>query len=130
MKELYEKAVEGGYSYNCGKGMFTKGDGMECYFSGVNSDYAVWTRKDNDSSICVSHEETLLEPEFWKCAGVALGWGKEQQCYYYGEDDEEKECGGVYYYPYQYEQHRLLDHIQGDGMEGIDGYLKDLVVKK
>lgn len=74
MKKAILRAIEGGYTYNCGKGLFTKGDKMECVFSGVNSDWTVWTRKDNQSSICVGHEEALLDPLFWQSLGKAEGW--------------------------------------------------------
>ncbi len=69
METAIKKAIKGGYTYVCGKrGVFERtGDGMECEFSGVNSAWTVWTRKDNGSSICVPHEETVLLPLFWQC---------------------------------------------------------------
>ena len=74
MKKAITQAIEAGYTYHCGKGIFSKGDGMKCYFSGANSEWAVWTREDSGSSICVSHEDTLLDPDFWYFLGKAKGW--------------------------------------------------------
>jgi hypothetical protein len=61
------KAVEGGYH-------IYGSDGMDTDYSGANSDWSVWTRKDNESSFMVRIEETFLDPAFWKALGYGLGW--------------------------------------------------------
>ena len=67
IQEALHKATEGGYHI---KGS----DGMETDYGGANSEYSVWTRKDNDSSFIIPVEETFLDPVFWQALGKALGW--------------------------------------------------------
>ena len=55
------------------KGYHLKGsDGMETYYEGANSEFSLWTRKDNESSFMVAVEETFLDPAFWQALGCAL----------------------------------------------------------
>jgi hypothetical protein len=58
---------EGGYHIN-------GSDGMDTDYVGANSEYSVWTRKDNDSSFIVPVAETFLDPHFWLALGCGLGW--------------------------------------------------------
>ncbi len=67
IQEALHKATEGGYHIN-------GSDGMETDYVGANSEYSVWTRKDNESSFIVPVEETFLDPAFWQALGQALGW--------------------------------------------------------
>ena len=67
IQDAVNKATEGGYHIN-------GSDGMDTYYEGANSEYSVWTRKDNDSSFIVPVEETFLDPNFWHALGRALAW--------------------------------------------------------
>src|SRR5262249_35111152 len=67
VQEALNKATEGGYH-------IYGSDGMDTYYEGANSEYSVWTRKDNESSFIVPTEETFLDPRFWQALGHALGW--------------------------------------------------------
>ena len=67
IQEALNKAVEGGYH-------IYGSDGMDTYYEGANSEYSVWTRKDNDSSFIVPVAETFLDPHFWLALGCGLGW--------------------------------------------------------
>lgn len=78
MEQIIKKAIEGGYKYNCSpKGWNPIGDGMTCNFTGANSQWACWNRDDNDSTICVDHTETILDPLFWQSLGKACRWDKQ-----------------------------------------------------
>ena len=65
--EALQKAVEGGYH-------LYGSDEMDTVYEGANSEYSLWTRKDNASSFIVPVEETFLDPAFWQALGHALGW--------------------------------------------------------
>jgi hypothetical protein len=67
IQEAVNKATEGGYHV---KGA----DGMDTDYVGANSEYSVWTRKDNASSFIVPVADTFLDPHFWLALGWALGW--------------------------------------------------------
>src|SRR5262245_54487884 len=67
VQEVIDKAVEGGYH-------IYGSDGMDTDYEGANSEYSVWTRKDNESSFIVLTEKTFLDPQFWQALGRALGW--------------------------------------------------------
>jgi hypothetical protein len=67
IQEAVTKATEGGYHIN-------GSDGMDTDYVGANSEYSVWTRKDNDSSFIVPVAETFLDPHFWLALGRRLGW--------------------------------------------------------
>ena len=67
IQEAVTKATEGGYHIH-------GADGMDTDYVGANSEYSVWTRKDNASSFIVPVAETFLDPHFWLALGCALGW--------------------------------------------------------
>jgi len=67
IEEAMNKAVEGGYH-------IYGSDGMDTEYEGANSEYSVWTRKDNESSFIVLTEKTFLDPQFWQALGHVLGW--------------------------------------------------------
>ena len=67
IQEAIDKAVKGGYH-------IYGSDGMDTDYGGANSEYSVWTRKDNESSFIVLTEKTFLDPQFWQALGRALGW--------------------------------------------------------
>ena len=70
IQEAMNKATEGGYHIN-------GSDGIETDYGGANSEYSVWTRKDNESSFIVPVAETFLDPHFWHALGRGLEWEKE-----------------------------------------------------
>lgn len=51
LEEVLKKATEGGYH-------LYGSDGMDTDYGGANSEYSVWTRKDNESSFIIPVEET------------------------------------------------------------------------
>jgi len=65
IQEAMSTAVEGGYHI---KGS----DGMGTDYEGANSDFSLWTRKDNESSFMVPVEETFLDLRFWQALGQTL----------------------------------------------------------
>ena len=69
VQEALNKATEGGYHIQ-------GSDGMDTSYEGANSEYSVWTRKDNESSFLVPTEETFLDPQFWQALGHSLGWSE------------------------------------------------------
>ena len=69
VQEALHTATEGGYH-------IYGSDGMDTLYEGANSEYSVWTRKDNESSFLVPTEETFLDPQFWQALGRALGWSE------------------------------------------------------
>lgn len=142
MKNAIKKAIEGGYEYNCGKGLFFKGDGQRCEFGGVNSDFTIWTRLDNGSSICVSHEDVLLDPIFWQSLGKQQGWDYESERFYCPKcEDQNKtnwcnkkfcmECGGeMSAFTYRTKRwvekwHDFIDNIALGG--NIDDFFNELL---
>jgi hypothetical protein len=70
IQEAVNKATAGGYHIN-------GTDGMETDYVGANSEYSVWTRKDNASSFIVPVADTFLDPNFWHALGRGLGWDHE-----------------------------------------------------
>ena len=96
IQEALNKANEGGYH-------IYGSDGMDTYYEGANSEYSVWTRKDNESSFIVLTEKTFLDPQFWQALGRTLGWSEVCDlaitCVH-GEE-ECQSCRG-YYWMYQW----------------------------
>jgi hypothetical protein len=70
IQEAVNKAAAWGYHINAS-------DGIETDYGGANSEYSVWTRKDNQSSFIVPVADTFLDPRFWHALGRGLGWEKE-----------------------------------------------------
>jgi hypothetical protein len=96
IEEAINKANEGGYH-------IYGSDGMDTYYEGANSEYSVWTRKDNESSFIVLTEKTFLDPQFWQALGRALGWSEvcdlSISCAH--RHEECQRCRG-YYWMYQW----------------------------
>jgi hypothetical protein len=96
IQEAMNKAVEGSYH-------IYGSDGMDTLYEGANSEYSVWTRKDNESSFIVLTEKTFLDPRFWHALGRALGWHEACDlaimCVHGHE--ECRQCHG-YYWMYQW----------------------------
>jgi hypothetical protein len=65
--DALQQAIKGGYHI---KGT----DGMDPVYAGANSEYSVWTRKDNESSFVIPVADTFLDPHFWYALGRGLGW--------------------------------------------------------
>jgi hypothetical protein len=76
---------------------------MDTYYEGANSEYSVWTRKDNESSFMVPVEETFLDLQFWQALGRALGWSEACDLAFICVHGEEgcSRCRG-YYWMYQW----------------------------
>lgn len=70
IQEAVTKATQGGYHLHAA-------DGMDTDYVGANSEYSVWTRKDNASSFIVPVADMFLDPRFWQALGRGLGWEKE-----------------------------------------------------
>jgi len=60
IQEVFKNAVKEGYHVK-------SFDGVDTYFSGVNTEWSVWTRRDNESSFMIRVEETFFDPAFWVC---------------------------------------------------------------
>jgi hypothetical protein len=67
IQEAVTTATQGGYHIN-------GADGMDTDYVDANSEYSVWTRKDNASSFIVPVADTFLDPHFWLALGRGLGW--------------------------------------------------------
>src|SRR6266699_3740412 len=96
IQEALNTATEGGYHLN-------GADGMATDYVGANSEYSVWTRKDNESSFIVPMEESFLDPKFWQALGRALGWseGCDLAITCVHGEEECRRCHG-YYWMYQW----------------------------
>ena len=69
IQEAVTKATEGGYHIHAA-------DGMDTDYVDANSEYSVWTRKDNASSFIVLWQKRSWIPFLagaWPCAGVGSG---------------------------------------------------------
>ena len=116
IQEAVDKAVESGYH-------IYGSDGMDTSYEGANSEYSVWTRKDNESSFIIPMEETFLDPQFWQALGRALGWSEACDlaiiCVH-GEEECQR-CRG-YYWMYQW--HRFIQALaDGNTPEAFFAYL-------
>ena len=103
IQDAVNKATEGGYHIN---GF----DGMATDYVGANSEYSVWTRKDNESSFIVPVEETFLDPDFWHALGRALAWDHEVMTVHevaYGRSTIVTRAGQHWLYHW----HRFLDFL-------------------
>jgi hypothetical protein len=103
IQEAMKKASAWGYHIN-------GPDGIETDYGGANSEYSVWTRKDNDSSFIVPVAETFLHPHFWHALGRGLGWAQEVTTVH------EVENGGATLVTragqhWLYHWHRFIDHL-------------------
>jgi hypothetical protein len=65
IQEAMQKAVEEGYHV---KSL----DGLDTYYSGANTEWSVWTRKDTESSFMARVEETFLDGAFWQAFARGL----------------------------------------------------------
>jgi hypothetical protein len=101
--EALEKAAEGSYH-------IYGSDGMDTYYEGANSDYSVWTRKDNESSFIVPVEETFLDPTFWQALGKALGWDQTVLTMHAVVNGRPTVVTKAGHY-WRYYWHRFIDHL-------------------
>lgn len=92
-----EDGVAGGFTYRC-----LPGDGMECKYDSCNSEWAVFTRKDNRSSICPTIEELVLRPDFWRAVGKTRSWSKKPVGVFPNQKWEEDWRGNM---------HCFIDHL-------------------
>jgi hypothetical protein len=103
VQEVLDKAVEGGYH-------IYGSDGMDTLYEGANSEYSVWTRKDNESSFIVLTEKTFLDPQFWQALGRALGWNEACDLALICVHGEE-ECQRYRGYYWMFQWHRFIQAI-------------------
>ena len=114
--EALEKAVEGGYH-------IYGSDGMDTDYEGANSEYSVWTRKDNESSFMVPTEETFLDPQFWQALGRTLGWSEACDLSITCAHGHE-ECQRCHGYYWMFQWHRFIQAIAEGNTP--DAFFEDL----
>src|SRR5262249_17003430 len=103
IREALTTARAGGYHIN-------GSDGMATDYGGANSEYSVWTRKNNGSSFIVPVAETFLDPHFWQALGRKLGWEEEVRTVHtveHGRATLVTRAG----YPWLSHWHRFIDHL-------------------
>jgi hypothetical protein len=103
IREAVNKATEGGYHIN-------GSDGIETDYGGANSEYSVWTRKDNASSFIVPVAETFLDPRFWHALGRGLEWEKEVMTVHAVENGRSTLVTRAGQH-WLYHWHRFIDHL-------------------
>ena len=103
IQEALNTANEGGYH-------IYGSDGMDTDYEGANSEYSVWTRKDNESSFIVLTEKTFLDPQFWQALGRALGWNEACDLALICVHGEE-ECQSYRGYYWMFQWHRFIQAI-------------------
>jgi hypothetical protein len=106
VQEVIDKAVEGGYH-------IYGSDGMDTLYEGANSEYSVWTRKDNESSFIVLTEKTFLDLQFWHALGRALGWSEMCDLALICVHGQE-ECQSYRGYYWMFQWHRFIQ-VLADG---------------
>jgi hypothetical protein len=103
IQEALNTATEGGYH-------IYGSDGMDTFYEGANSEYSVWTRKDNESSFLVPTEETFLDPKFWQALGRTLDWSERCDLAITCVHGEE-ECSRCRGYYWMYQWHRFIQAL-------------------
>ena len=103
IEEALHKAAAEGYQVQ-------SFDGVEMYYSGANSEYSVWTRKDNHSSFMELVEKTFLDPLFWLALGRTLGWDTEVMTVHEVENGRPTVVTRAGQY-WLYHWHRFIDHL-------------------
>jgi hypothetical protein len=103
IQEAVTKATEGGYHIN-------GSDGIKTDYGGANSEYSVWTRKDNASSFIVPVAETFLDPHFWHALGRALGWEQNVKTVHAVENGRSTLVTRAGQH-WLYHWHRFIDHL-------------------
>jgi hypothetical protein len=93
IQEAMNKAIEGGYHLN-------SADGMDTDEAGAHRECSAGTRNDTASTWVAGVKEALLDPQFWRALGLALGW-------YAGVD---KKCL-IYEQWWRQPWHRFIDHL-------------------
>ena len=93
IQEAIKKAVEGGYHLN-------GADGMGTDEAGAHRECSAWTRNATDSPCLAGVKASLLDPQFWRALGLALGWyaGVEPKCL-------------IYEQWWRQPWHRFIDHL-------------------
>jgi len=101
--EVLQKATEGGYH-------IYGSDGMDTDYGGANSEYSVWTRKDNASSFIIPVAETFLDPDFWQALGRALEWEYGVMTVHAMENGRATIITRARHH-WLYHWHRFIDHL-------------------
>ena len=97
IQEVIKKAVEEGYHLH-------GADEMDTDEAGAHRACSAWTRNATDAPCLASVKASLLDPQFWRALGLALGWyaGVEPKCL-------------IYQQWWRQPWHRFIDHL-------ADGY--------
>src|SRR5262245_9374818 len=103
--EVLQKATEGGYH-------IYGADGMDTNYGGANSEYSMWTRKDNDSSFIIPVTDTFLDPDFWHALGRALEWEQEVRTVHAVEHGRATMVTRAGHH-WLSRWHRFIDHLAG-----------------
>ena len=101
--EVLQKATEGGYH-------IYGSDGMDTDYGGANSEYSMWTRKDNASSFIIPVAETFLDPDFWQALGRALEWEYGVMTVHAMENGRATIITRARHH-WLYHWHRFIDHL-------------------
>lgn len=98
MQKAIEQAIKGGYITGFRYDKLAKMDGITAVF-----------------------EVLLLDPDFWKCLGIAEGWDKNQssEALYVGEFSDRNHPR------WKRNQHFLIDHIANGG--SIEDFFKKIL---
>jgi len=116
VQEALDTAVEGGYH-------IYGSDGMDTDYRGANSEYSMWTRKDNESSFIVPTEEAFLDPKFWQALGRALGWSEACDLAITCAHGHE-ECRQYHGYYWMFHWHRFIQTLaDGNSPEAFFAHL-------
>ncbi|MFA5990475.1 MAG: hypothetical protein WC803_12840 [Sphingomonas sp.] len=71
------------------------------------------------------NQDFLLDPEFWKCLGKAMGWEEDYYHLDYRLHDDKILDEFIAHRPeWNYRQHRLIDHLAEGGT--INSYFETL----
>jgi len=97
IQEAMNKAIEGGYHIH-------GSDGMDTDAASANRECSARTSKKNDSTWVAGVKEALLDPQFWRALGLALGWHERVATQYL-----------IYQQWWRQPWHRFIDHL-------ADGY--------
>ena len=121
--EAVKKAIEGGYDPHK---YFTKGkwgNPIKCVVRS-NKNWTVLYSSGHrmDSGTDLEHDflHFLLDPEFWKCLGKAMGWKDKIVCCDYSVNCQET----MVRKEWLYEWHTFIDHLASGGQ--IETYFKEL----
>jgi len=109
MKEAIQKAIEGGWKYQCNP---------RCDYTVRERDVKVYTNDPDDTKLYVKFIEIREDPLFWQALGKAMGWEQEVE-----NEFGEKELRGSRNWTIKW--HRFIDHL-AEGKDA-DSFFKELI---